>query len=215
MRTIAFLSILAVQCLIAGSAAAQVTRCVVNGVVTYQDSPCESADKTPRKEPAVTRRSPEPASNLNFKKMADQMNADVLKAMPQGKEASFPSAEVPGSGMTQAQVCRAAIAALMGQDLVIVKAYREEASQNAVKDHPADVRPTTYVGYIRPSDRTHWEYKCRVLGKQVFWGMSTGRWRDSPADSAMLFERTGGSIVIRQVHTDASANSRSFPIVEL
>lgn len=109
--------------------------------------------------------------------------------------------EVGDTGVRQAQVCKAAIAALMNRDPAIIAI----SESNGV----------THLSYARPGDGTRWSQKCRLSGRFVIWGTSAGRWRDSAADEKVTFEITNISVVIRQLFTDGGIISKSYPLSTL
>lgn len=98
----------------------------------------------------------------------------------------------------QGEVCRAAIAVVMGRDPKIMK-----------------VRPdndVTVVSYCRPSDGSFSIYRCRLEGNRVVWASSEGRWRTHPDDEVLTFEVTdsGTKVKINETFSDGSKTQKIF-----
>ena len=103
------------------------------------------------------------------------------------------------AGVSQAKICKAAIGAMMNRDPAIISIDSE-------------IDGTTFLSYIRQADSTRWSQKCKLSGKFVMWGTSTGRWRDNPADEKISYEITSNSVVIRQQFSDGGVVQKSYVI---
>ena len=105
-------------------------------------------------------------------------------------------------------VCRAAIAKLMGRDISIIHVDKIDLI-------------TIYVSYQRPSDNKTWKNSCIIKDNIVIWnsvdldGPNTGpgRWRNGPYDSVVTYKLDeNGSITITERHTDGSGSSDEFAV---
>lgn len=102
----------------------------------------------------------------------------------------------PDLAATQAsqkhQICKAAIAAIMGRD--------PRTMNTAVQSD--DV---ISVSYTRPVDKSFWAYRCKLTGTKVIWATDSGRWRTHELDEDITFvvDESGG-VRIKQIFTDGS-----------
>jgi hypothetical protein len=112
----------------------------------------------------------------------------------------------PTAPFTEAQVCRAAIASMMGHSPSIVKA------------RPGPIGEFS-LSYRRPSDGSEWENKCRLSGDRVHWGTKDGRWRLHPADSKLHFAITGSGssakLTITEAYLDGSKSVDSYTLAQV
>lgn len=106
-------------------------------------------------------------------------------------------AEQPIAPFTREQICRAAIATLMGQRPTIVK----------VTGGYADV---VNVVYARPGDGKKWANRCRLEGSRVMWASDPGRWRTDPLDEVVTFGVSGDTLTIRQRYSDGSEAAATY-----
>ncbi|WP_156425850.1 hypothetical protein [Herbaspirillum rubrisubalbicans] len=102
----------------------------------------------------------------------------------------------------RAKICKVAIAAVMGQSPSIIKIDKEESG-------------VIFISYVRPSDKTMWEYRCRIDGARVIWASKTGRWRDHALDEVITYSGTQNSVTIAQKFTDGSSTSKIFGKTDL
>lgn len=102
----------------------------------------------------------------------------------------------------RAQICKVAIAAVMGQSPSIIKIDKEESG-------------VIFISYIRPSDKKMWEYRCRIDGKRVIWASKTGRWRDHALDEIITYSGTQDSVTIAQKFPDGSNTTKIFGKADL
>jgi hypothetical protein len=113
------------------------------------------------------------------------------------------AAGAPTSHPTENQICRAAIAALMGRvptSIAVTGKY-----QDAI-----------HTRYTRPSDRTVWENRCRVVGDVVQWATMSGPWRTRPGDELITFLLAPTQeIVIKIGNADGSFNLYPFALSAL
>ncbi|UIN23501.1 hypothetical protein [Herbaspirillum frisingense] len=100
------------------------------------------------------------------------------------------------------QICKAAISTIMGQSPSIIKIDKEDSG-------------IIFVSYIRPSDKSMWEYRCRIDGTRVIWASKTGRWRDHALDEVITYSGTQNSVTIAQKFTDGSSTSKIFSKADL
>ena len=101
------------------------------------------------------------------------------------------------------EICRAAIASVMGRDPSIMRTRVVDNIQ--------------YVSYVRPDDGKVWTYRCRLEGNRVVWAGEQGRWRTHPSDEVITYELSPGgkSVQITEVHEDASKIRKTFPRTKL
>lgn len=106
------------------------------------------------------------------------------------------------------QVCKAAVATMMGRDPKIVKVKK-------TKDG------IVYLSYRRPDDGKLWAYRCKFEGDQVIWASdnadSLGRWRTHPADEKINYRTSQGGTVLRieERYGDSSSTSKEFSLKQL
>lgn len=97
-----------------------------------------------------------------------------------------------------AEVCRAAVGAVMGRSPQIIHVDR-------VKD---DVH---FLSYIRPSDKSRWAYRCKLQkNNYVLWASEPGRWRDDPRDDKVRFEASEQKLTIIQEFADGSTSTETY-----
>lgn len=106
------------------------------------------------------------------------------------------------ANFSQSQICRATIGALMGRDPKIIKVDKVDAG-------------VVYVRYIRPTDGTTWNQRCRFNGTRVIWATETGRWRVDPADEVINYAATQTTLSIEQKFSDGSSSSKTYTRAEL
>lgn len=99
------------------------------------------------------------------------------------------------------QVCKAAIAAVMGRDPAII----------SVTSVQGDVH---FLSYVR-DDGKRWSYKCKLDHAEVVWGADDGRWRDDPRDEKLFYQLVGSSVKITQRYGDGSSSDEVFEFSRL
>jgi hypothetical protein len=103
---------------------------------------------------------------------------------------------------TEAQICRAAIGALMMRDPGMISA--REAGDLIM------------LSYVREDDATTWGWKCRVEGRRIQWGSDTGRWRTHPLDEKIFYEvDASGALNVEVRYSDGSATHERYDPEEL
>lgn len=102
------------------------------------------------------------------------------------------------------QICKAAIAAMMGRD---------PATMNA-----RSVGNEVVLSYVR-ADGTTWTYKCKLEANRVLWGSDPGRWRTHPDDERLYFSVSGPPaarrLEIEERFGDGSSSRKSFSTQQL
>ena len=102
------------------------------------------------------------------------------------------------------QICKAAIAAMMGRDTATMTART--------------VGQEVALSYVR-ADGTTWKYKCKLDANLVLWGSDTGRWRTHANDERVYFKVTGSAgaprLEVEQKFGDGSSSRKSFAAREL
>ena len=137
------------------------------------------------------------AKREELRKMAEALR-DKNARERDGIQKGFHVAPAKGV-VNQAKICKAAIGAMMNRDPAIISVDSE-------------IDGTTFLSYIRQTDNTRWNQKCKLSGKFVMWGTATGRWRDNPADERISYEITSSSVVIRQQFSDGGITQKSYEI---
>ncbi|PVZ66649.1 hypothetical protein [Pelagibaculum spongiae] len=107
------------------------------------------------------------------------------------------SAEVDKGALSDQQICKGTIAAVMGRAPEIVKIDSVQGS-------------VTHLSYIRPNDGKHWIYRCKLQGNRVIWATDTGRWRTDQYDSKITFSVNGNSLNIIQKYSDDSEGTKTY-----
>lgn len=97
------------------------------------------------------------------------------------------------------EICRATVSVLMGRQVKLIKVDQMEGDVVAVH-------------YVRPDDKTRWDYRCKTVGQRVLWASLTGRWRDHPMDEVLSFAVVGTTLKIDQRFTDGSGSTKSFSV---
>lgn len=97
------------------------------------------------------------------------------------------------------EICRAAIATLMGRSPSIIKVDGVEAQ-------------IIYTTYVRPDDGSVWSNRCQIRGSQVAWGTKTGRWRDHQMDEKVYFAQSVDrqNLTITVAYADGSKSEKTF-----
>jgi hypothetical protein len=98
------------------------------------------------------------------------------------------------------EIAKFAIAAIMNQKPEIIDTEKDDGLY--------------YVSYKRPNDGKKFEYKIKIVGKNIVWGNSNGRWRDTAYDEKISFEITFKKLTIVQTFNDGSTNKKDFNILE-
>ena len=99
-------------------------------------------------------------------------------------------------------ICKAAIAAIMGKDPSIVSSKKKRGGNIILR-------------YIRPTDKSKWSYRCKVLNKKIIWGTIDGRWRDHPNDPVVTYSERENTLSIIEKYVDGSSNDRLYSKDEL
>lgn len=102
--------------------------------------------------------------------------------------------------VAEIEIAKFAIAAIMNQKPEIIDTKEDDGLY--------------YVSYKRPNDGKKFEYKIKIIGKNIVWGNFDGRWRDTAYDEKISFEITYEKLTIVQTFNDGSTNKKDFNIVE-
>ena len=200
-------SIFAAILQVSGIARAELYRCEVDGTVSFQEAPCLQA-----KAPGVGIHL-KPSSQAN-RARAEELRSEQTRQRellqkgfaeapkPAPTPAAIVSRSILPSGLTQAQVCKAAVSAIMNRSPEIISIDRE-------------INGITYLSYRRPSDNSLWSQKCKLEQSTVHWGLAAGRWQNTYTDNAVTFNVTSISVVIHEQHKDGTASSNTFRIDQL
>ena len=106
-----------------------------------------------------------------------------------------------GVRFSDPQICKAAIAHLMGRPPESIRA----------RIHGEIVS----LSYVRADDGTRWTYRCKVEGLRVIWASApAGRWRTDPADETITYRTLGGPglprLEIEEAFSDGSSSTETF-----
>lgn len=66
------------------------------------------------------------------------------------------------------------------------------------------------VSYTRPDDGQKFVYKVKVEGNKAVWANIDGRWRDSVEDEQITFTEAGKKLLITQMFSDGSVDTKGF-----
>ena len=110
----------------------------------------------------------------------------------------FTSNRVIASEIGKSEICRAAIAAIMGHEPRIIKV-----------DKSAD--GVDYLSYIR-DDGTLWSYRCKISGNEIIWASDTGRWRTDSLDEKIVYKisEDHNVVTITQTFSDSSEIVKTY-----
>jgi hypothetical protein len=103
---------------------------------------------------------------------------------------------------TEAQICKAAIAALAQQppaSIAVTGRYQD----------------TVHTRHMRHSDRQMFEHRCRIVGDVVQWATLAGQWRTRPQDELVTYLTIPGELIIKIGHADRSISLRAFTLSAL
>lgn len=105
------------------------------------------------------------------------------------------------SVISDADICKGAIAALMG------KPY-----QSSVTSRGTDGFGVTELFYIRQLDNSRWDFRCKISGNSVVWATKDGPWRNRKGDEDVFWSYSPkqGELIIRQVFSDGSSDVKRF-----
>lgn len=113
------------------------------------------------------------------------------------------SSSAPNTAKTYSavQICSAAMAAIMGRQLDIMKAAQ---GSNGIVG----------VSYVRSQDNKTFEYGCKVEGDKVIWRAKLdgnwGRWRDSTADAVIKYRGDSKGLTIFEGPSDTTYPASKF-----
>jgi hypothetical protein len=99
---------------------------------------------------------------------------------------------------------QAAIVAMTGRDPKSVEVMRTEGE-------------VIFLSYVRPSDGTRWNNRCKLQGDRVIWASEPSRWRTDPRDEAIYFESGAGGreLKIIQRFADGSSSVETYSALQL
>lgn len=99
--------------------------------------------------------------------------------------------------VSNAQICKAGIAAIMGRSPSIIKVKNPSS-------------PEIFLSYKRPDDGTIWSFKCKIQGNRIMWGNSDGRWRTHELDEVVTYNVQGGTVTVHEKYSDGSVITKKF-----
>jgi len=112
----------------------------------------------------------------------------------------LPSAET--RPFSTAQVCKAAIAGMMGRDMGTLKAAK------------ANTAGVYKISYRRPSDGNQYSIDCKLSGNNVIWtesGQSTNRWNGKGnVDFNVEFAINDASLTITELYANSDDSAYSY-----
>lgn len=105
------------------------------------------------------------------------------------------------SVISDADICKGTIAAVMG------KPYHSSVDSRGTNGFGI-----TELSYVRQSDNTLWEFRCKISGSSVVWSTKDGPWRTRNGDAEIFwsYKPNRGELIIRQTFSDGSSSSKSF-----
>jgi hypothetical protein len=112
------------------------------------------------------------------------------------------SARAEGTQFSNDQICKAALAAIIGRDPDSVKVDKQQ--DNIV-----------YLHYIKQNDQSRVDYRCKLKGTTVVWAKGDEPWHEDPADGETKFKVAGGKLVFDQKFADGSTSKQSYSAGEI
>jgi hypothetical protein len=109
------------------------------------------------------------------------------------------SGQAWASEIGQPEICKAAIAVLMGRDPATMKTDREADG-------------ITYFSYVRADDGSLWRYRCQLNGSIVVWASDTGPWRTRTGDEQITYVLASdrSQVTIKVMFSDGSSTDSVF-----
>ena len=93
-------------------------------------------------------------------------------------------------------ICKSAVGAMFNKEPSIIKSKKEEGLYK--------------ISYVRSSDNTSWDYKCKIGNGKVEWGSYDGRWRNHKLDSIVKYSVNGDILTIKDQYNDGSATVSKY-----
>ena len=103
---------------------------------------------------------------------------------------------------TEQQICKAVISSIMGREPSIIRI-------DSVQEN------TSYLSYNRPSDDSHWKYRCTLKGNKAIWATDTGRWHTHQDDSVITFSVIVDELNIFEKYSDGSSDVDKYTLDQL
>lgn len=94
------------------------------------------------------------------------------------------------------KICKAAISKIF---------YKNPQSVSAFKKSDYYI-----VSYLRTRDNTTFMNKCKVGMTNIVWGSMNGRWRTMPADGKILYKTVGNNLIITEIFSNGSKDSKTY-----
>ncbi len=104
--------------------------------------------------------------------------------------------ELPKQLFNETEIAKYTMSAIMNQPPEIIN----------VKDNNG----IYYVSYIRKDDGKKFDYKIKFNGKNIIWGNSDGRWRDTQYDEKIKYSEKENKLIITQTFEDGSNIDKEF-----
>ena len=104
--------------------------------------------------------------------------------------------ELPKQIFSKTEIAKYTMSAIMNQSPEII----------AVKENNG----IYYASYIRKDDGKKFDYKIKFNKKNVIWGNSDGRWRDTQYDEKIKYSEKGNKLIITQTFEDGSNIDKEF-----
>ena len=131
-----------------------------------------------------------------YQQSAEKMLVPAPKRARQEDVSKLPVNPI-GSSVSQEQICKDAIAAIMGQSPTIISITKTESG-------------VVYLNYVRQNDGSRWSYRCKLEGDRVIWASETGRWRTDGYDDKITHRINDNSVEIIQRFSDGSSSTKTF-----
>jgi hypothetical protein len=157
---------------------------------------CVASMISPEAEPAYnSNSSPEPEYNSSSKDV-ENTTSDV--------EPKTNQSQVGLGQFSEEEICRAAIAAIMGRDPQIINVDKVDSG-------------IVYTSYIRPDDDSRWANRCRVEKQTqgITWATDTGRWRTDPEDGKLSYSINENVVKIAEEYSDGSLSKNEYSLEQL
>ena len=101
--------------------------------------------------------------------------------------------------ISDAQICRAGIATIMGKTIDEVRFDRE-------------VKQVKYVSFDPTEENTTFKFKCTVASSKIQWASEFGSWKDSDLDSDVSYEIKENFLIVSESYNSGYTFNKRFSV---